>query len=203
MNCDVLSCNFTGGIQKPRAHGVIFKDANGVDHRAYLKRGSTNEILVSSGSLGSPQLLMLSGVGPRRQLKAHNITMVLEQPMVGLGMSDNPMNAVFVPSPQPVEVSLIQIVGITRNGTYIESACGENFAGGARTLDYGMFSPKVQISAVGPHLKTIYTLGLGKAHIHLGLKPMKFMVISFFLLDWTTIDCASKTKNTKGDRQGS
>ncbi|XP_023772110.1 protein HOTHEAD [Lactuca sativa] len=144
-----------GGIQKPRAHGVIFKDANGVDHRAYLKRGSTNEILVSSGSLGSPQLLMLSGVGPRRQLKAHNITMVLEQPMVGLGMSDNPMNAVFVPSPQPVEVSLIQIVGITRNGTYIESACGENFAGGARTLDYGMFSPKIgQLSTVPPKQRT-------------------------------------------------
>lgn len=140
-----LSCNFTGGIQKPRAHGVIFKDANGVDHRAYLKRGSTNEILVSSGSLGSPQLLMLSGVGPRRQLKAHNITMVLEQPMVGLGMSDNPMNAVFVPSPRPVEVSLIQVVGITHNGSYIEGASGENFGTDQTqsTRDFGMFSPKV------------------------------------------------------------
>ncbi|KAL4570830.1 hypothetical protein LXL04_026493 [Taraxacum kok-saghyz] len=144
-----------GEGRKPKAHGVIFKDANGVDHRAYLKRGSMNEIIVSSGSLGSPQLLMLSGVGPKRQLRAHNITMVLEQPMVGLGMSDNPMNAVFIPSPQPVEVSLIQIVGITHNGTYIESACGENFAGGARTQDYGMFSPKIgQLSTLPPKQRT-------------------------------------------------
>lgn len=123
---------------------MIFVDTNGLSHRAYLNRGSSNEIIVSSGALGSPQLLMLSGIGPRRHLEAHNITVVLDQPMVGLGMSDNPMNAVFIPSPQPVEVSLIQVVGITHNGTYIEAASGENFAGGARTQDYGMFSPKVQ-----------------------------------------------------------
>nr|XP_043640060.1 protein HOTHEAD-like [Erigeron canadensis] len=145
----------TRGRTKPRAHGVIFADENGIAHRAYLKRGSNNEIIVSSGALGSPQLLMLSGIGPRRQLRAHNISVVLEQPMVGLGMSDNPMNAVFIPSPNPVEVSLIQVVGITHNGTYIEAACGENFAGGARTQDYGMFSPKIgQLSTLPPKQRT-------------------------------------------------
>ncbi|XP_076915197.1 protein HOTHEAD-like [Bidens hawaiensis] len=143
------------GSTKPKAHGVIFADANGVAHRAYLKRGSKNEIIVSSGALGSPQLLMLSGIGPKSQLDAHNITVVLDQPMVGLGMSDNPMNAVFIPSPQPVEVSLIQIVGITHNGTYIESASGENFAGGSQTRDYGMFSPKIgQLSTLPPKQRT-------------------------------------------------
>ncbi|KAJ0910148.1 putative glucose-methanol-choline oxidoreductase, FAD/NAD(P)-binding domain superfamily [Helianthus annuus] len=145
----------TRGSTRPKAHGVIFADANGVGHRAYLRRGSKNEIILSSGALGSPQLLMLSGIGPKRQLQAHNITMVLDQPMVGLGMSDNPMNAVFIPSPQPVEVSLIQVVGITHNGTYIEAASGENFAGGARTQDYGMFSPKIgQLSTVPPKQRT-------------------------------------------------
>ncbi|XP_071702508.1 protein HOTHEAD-like [Rutidosis leptorrhynchoides] len=117
-----------GNLTTPKAHGVLFADANGLAHRAYLRRGSNNEIIVSSGALGSPQLLMLSGIGPRRQLRAHNITVILNRPMVGLGMSDNPMNAVFIPSPNPVEVSLIQVVGITHNGTYIEAACGENFA---------------------------------------------------------------------------
>ncbi|XP_076918441.1 protein HOTHEAD-like [Bidens hawaiensis] len=143
------------GSTKPKAHGVIFADTNGVAHRAYLRRGSKNEIIVSSGALGSPQLLMLSGIGPKSQLDAHNITLVLDQPMVGLGMSDNPMNAVFIPSPQPVEVSLIQIVGITHNGTYIESASGENFAGGSQTQDYGMFSPKIgQLSTLPPKQRT-------------------------------------------------
>lgn len=111
------------------AHGVIFTDASGVMHKAYLKKGYKNEIIVSAGALGSPQLLMLSGVGPSAHLKAHNITVVVDQPMVGQGMSDNPMNAIYVPSPLPVEVSLIQVVGITHFGSYIEAASGENFAG--------------------------------------------------------------------------
>ena len=87
---------------------------------------------------------MLSGVGPADQLKAHNITIVLDQPLVGQGMSDNPMNAIFIPSPAPVELSLIQVVGITQFGSYIEAASGANFAGGS-PRDYGMFSPKVTL----------------------------------------------------------
>lgn len=73
-------------------------------------------------------------------LKAHNISLVLDQPFVGQGMSDNPMNAIFVPSPIPVEVSLIQVVGITNSGSYVEAASGGNFGPQG---DYGMFSPKV------------------------------------------------------------
>lgn len=128
---------------KPMAHGVVYMDSMGRKHRAYLKRGPKSEIVVSSGALGSPQVLMLSGLGPKEKLKAHNISVVLDQPLVGEGMSDNPMNAVFVPSPVPVELSLIQVVGITDFGAYIEAASGENFAAGSPKKDYGMFSPKV------------------------------------------------------------
>ncbi|KDO63601.1 hypothetical protein CISIN_1g0092411mg, partial [Citrus sinensis] len=119
------------GKARPVAHGVVFRDATDAEHIAYLRNGPKNEIIVSAGALGSPQLLMLSGVGPADHLKAHNITVVLDQPLVGQGMSDNPMNAIFVPSPVPVEVSLIQVVGITQFGSYIEGASGVNFAGGS------------------------------------------------------------------------
>lgn len=95
---------------------------------------------MSAGAIGSPQLLMLSGIGPGDQLRAHNITVVLDQPLVGQGMKDNSMNAVFVPSPSPVEISLIQVVGITHLGTYIEGASGANFA--ARD-NGGVLPPKV------------------------------------------------------------
>ncbi|KAI3453646.1 hypothetical protein Pfo_010309 [Paulownia fortunei] len=139
------------GKKRPLAHGVVFRDTSGNKHRAYLKRGPKNEIIISAGALGSPQLLMLSGVGPVDHLKAHNITVVLDQPLVGQGMSDNPMNAIFVPSPSPVEVSLIQVVGINLFGSYIEAASGENFAGGPAQRDFGMFSPKIgQLSTVPP-----------------------------------------------------
>ncbi|KDP25523.1 hypothetical protein JCGZ_20679 [Jatropha curcas] len=144
----------TKGKTRPLAHGVVYRDASGAKHKAYLKRGSKNEIIISAGALGSPQLLMLSGVGPRTQLMSRNISVVLDQPMVGQLMSDNPMNAVFIPSPIPVEVSLIQVAGITHFGSYIEAASGANF-GGSPQRDYGMFSPKIgQLSTVPPKQRT-------------------------------------------------
>lgn len=132
------------GKSRPEAHGVVFRDASGTKHRAYLRNGPKNEIIVSAGALGSPQILMLSGIGPAQHLKSFNISVVLDQPLVGQGMSDNPMNAIFIPSPVQVEVSLIQVVGITEFGSYIEAASGENFAAGAPNKDFGMFSPKVR-----------------------------------------------------------
>lgn len=71
---------------------------------------------------------MLSGVGPAKHLNSHNITVVLDQPLVGQGMSDNSMNGIVVPSPAPVEVSILQVVGVTRFGTSIEAGSGKDFA---------------------------------------------------------------------------
>ncbi|KAG5558488.1 hypothetical protein RHGRI_008432 [Rhododendron griersonianum] len=131
----IICCGNTAGQLKPRATGVEFRDKQGNIHRAYLKVGSTSEIILSAGALGSPQLLMLSGIGPSPHLMAHGIEVVLDQPMVGQRMSDNPMNAVIIPSPRPVEVSLIQVVGITRFESYIETASGSLLTlVGARSL---------------------------------------------------------------------
>ncbi|KAL8538192.1 hypothetical protein ACS0TY_000234 [Phlomoides rotata] len=111
--------------KKPKAYGVVFKDSKGNNHTAHLNKKSTSEIIVSAGTLGSPQLLMLSGIGLAQHLKAHGIYVILDQPMVGQGMSDNPMNAAIVPSPRPVETSFVKVVGITDDvGCYIEEICG-------------------------------------------------------------------------------
>lgn len=141
----MLSSHDHVGRTRPTAHGVVFRDASGVKHRAYLNKGSENEIILSAGAIGSPQLMMLSGVGPAEHLRSQNIKVVVDQPMVGQGMSDNSMNAIYVPSPKPVEVSLIQVVGITRLGSYIEAASGANFASQSSSpqRDFGMFSPQV------------------------------------------------------------
>ncbi|KAL8148205.1 hypothetical protein AgCh_005529 [Apium graveolens] len=107
---------------KPRADGVEFRDSLGISHTAHLTKDPRSELIVTAGAIGSPQLLMLSGVGPAEQLKRKGIDIVLDQPMVGQGMADNPMNAIIIPSPNPIEISLIQPVGITPFGSYIESA---------------------------------------------------------------------------------
>ena len=50
-----------------------------------------NEIILSSGGIASPQLLMLSGVGPAAALADAGIDMVHELPGVGRNLRDHPM----------------------------------------------------------------------------------------------------------------
>ncbi|KAK9072309.1 hypothetical protein SSX86_008742 [Deinandra increscens subsp. villosa] len=132
----------TKGRSRPLAYGVVFEDSFGNKHMAYLNGGKKDEIILSAGALASPQLLMLSGIGPKEQLDAHRIKVVLHQPFIGKGMADNPMNSIFVPSPVAVEPSIVQIVGITRFGSYIEQSGGFNFIF-SNPSAYQGFSPQM------------------------------------------------------------
>lgn len=51
---------------------------------------ATQEVIVSGGTIGSPKLLMLSGVGPRDQLAAHGIDVVADVPGVGQNLHEHP-----------------------------------------------------------------------------------------------------------------
>jgi choline dehydrogenase len=63
----------------------------------YLRRGveeeaaAESEVIVSCGAIGSPQLLMLSGVGPADHLREHNIPVFADSPGVGGNLSDHPI----------------------------------------------------------------------------------------------------------------
>ncbi|CAM6039641.1 unnamed protein product [Sphagnum compactum] len=105
------------------AFGVLYKDLNGVEHQANLTQRTGSEVIVSAGAMGSPHLLMWSGIGPAAQLNAFNISVVVDNPNVGQGMRDNPMNALGIPLTQPIEYSAIEVVGIPqRFGAFIETA---------------------------------------------------------------------------------
>ncbi|CAI9757669.1 unnamed protein product [Fraxinus pennsylvanica] len=109
---------------RPKAVGVVFKDENGKQHKAFLSKRSRSEIIVSSGAIGSPQLLLLSGIGPKADLEKLNISVVLDNEFVGKGMADNPLNTIYIPTNRHIKQSLIQIVGITKLGVYIEASSG-------------------------------------------------------------------------------
>jgi choline dehydrogenase-like flavoprotein len=49
------------------------------------------EVVLSAGAIGTPQLLMLSGIGDREALKAHSIKSVVHLPDVGQHLQDHPI----------------------------------------------------------------------------------------------------------------
>ncbi|MSO68424.1 MAG: choline dehydrogenase [Pseudolabrys sp.] len=78
--CLVEGIDFTGR----RASGVRWRQ-NGAA-RAARCRG---EIILSAGSIGSPQILMLSGVGPAAHLSQFGIPLILDKPGVGANLHDH------------------------------------------------------------------------------------------------------------------
>lgn len=73
-------------IENGRAVGVTWRDAKGGEHRAF----ADGEVIVAAGALVTPQLLMLSGIGPADHLRAHGIGCVLDLPGVGENLIDHP-----------------------------------------------------------------------------------------------------------------
>jgi len=54
-----------------------------------------DQIVVCSGAVASPQLLMLSGIGPAKHLSSLGIDVVLDSPGVGQNLRDHPSAAVL------------------------------------------------------------------------------------------------------------
>ena len=91
------------------------------------------QIVLSAGGIASPQLLMLSGVGPKDQLNALGIPVVHDLPGVGQNLRDHPSVGIlarlkdeFVPGPSapwlPVSLRYTAAGSTTRNDVIVSPA---------------------------------------------------------------------------------
>jgi choline dehydrogenase len=76
-------------------HRVIIEGGNAVgvivESGGEIFEIRSNEVIISAGAVVSPQLLMLSGIGPAKQLQEHGIEMIVDLPGVGKNLQDHPM----------------------------------------------------------------------------------------------------------------
>jgi choline dehydrogenase-like flavoprotein len=57
-----------------------------IDGRTYHAK---NEVVLSAGALNTPQILMLSGIGPADELAKHNISLLHDMPEIGQNLQDH------------------------------------------------------------------------------------------------------------------
>ncbi|XP_050238910.2 (R)-mandelonitrile lyase-like [Mercurialis annua] len=97
LNATVKSIIFHENENERIACGIKFIKSDGSTNQiyeAYINQphesSSQGDVILSAGAIGSPQLLMLSGIGPKKHLRGFNIPLVLHLKEVGQKMQDNP-----------------------------------------------------------------------------------------------------------------
>lgn len=82
-------------VDKGRAVGVRYRH-EGEEQQDVVQ----GEVILSGGTVNSPQLLMLSGIGPADHLREHGVDVVLDRPEVGRNLQDHPVVPPMWPTPK-------------------------------------------------------------------------------------------------------
>ena len=126
-----------------RAVGVEYAEG-GQRARVFAER----ETIICAGAVGSPHLLLLSGVGPAAELAAHGVRVVIDLPGVGRNLHDHLAIGLAHVCTQPVSLanaeSLTSIVRyVLGRGGPLTSNVAE--AGAFVTLGTGATAPDLQL----------------------------------------------------------
>ena len=86
-------------IANGRATGVDYTVSGRTVHAT-----ATRDVILSAGAVGSPQLLMLSGIGPGSHLHDHGIEVLHDLPGVGANLQDHPDYVMKFECKKPVSI---------------------------------------------------------------------------------------------------
>ncbi|WP_342118576.1 GMC family oxidoreductase [Pseudoduganella sp. OTU4001] len=140
------------------------------------------EVIVSAGAFGSPQLLMLSGVGPGAHLQQQGVRVLHDLPGVGQNLQDHP-DFVFAYYAKSLDLLGFSPSGLLRGGgnllRYARSRrgmFGTNFAegGGFLRTDEALAAPDIQlhfvVAIVDDHARKLHARHGYSCHVCL-LRP--------------------------------
>ncbi len=66
------------------------------------------EVIVAGGIIGTPQILLNSGIGKREELDAVGVKMLVDNPSVGKNLTDQASTLIMFPTTIPDTESVIQ-----------------------------------------------------------------------------------------------
>lgn len=85
-------------IRSAHCVGIEFHRSDG----QLTSASSVGEVVLAAGAIGSPQLLMLSGVGPQAHLHDVGIDVIHDLPGVGSNLQDHPLGGVIYQAAKPI-----------------------------------------------------------------------------------------------------
>lgn len=102
-------------VEGARCTGIAYRGR----HRGLVTARATGEVVLAAGGIGSPQLLLLSGIGPAAHLRAVGIDVVHDLAGVGSNLQDHPLTGVVYRSAvnvPPAENNHGEAMGVLRTG---------------------------------------------------------------------------------------
>lgn len=129
-----------------RVHRVLFEGARAVGVELGTRSGvevvrAGREVILSAGAIGSPHLLLLSGVGPAEELRRHEIDVVADLPGVGGNLQDHPVVSVICRSKLDIGLDNAETLGnllrylLARKGPFTSSICEAGAFFSSRALE--------------------------------------------------------------------
>lgn len=161
-------------LARTRSRRVVFAgtravavEAVGDDAPVTIEAG---EVILAAGAVGSPHLLLLSGVGPADQLRAFGIPVVLERRGVGANMRNHPLVAAAWSLADGVEAReqlptpwQVQLRWTAPGSADREDACLGAAGLGKRDASGRVADPRVGVSALLMHASSVGTVRLASA----------------------------------------
>ncbi len=140
------------GFDGRRCTGVAFRRSGRIDHVA-----AAREVILCGGTVNSPHLLHVSGIGPAGYLQSIGVPIVLDLPGVGANLSDH--FAARVSHRVKDEVSINQLA----RGARLVREIGRYAATGGGALTFGVTSAMVFCKSreglASPDLQLLFTPG--------------------------------------------
>jgi choline dehydrogenase len=141
-----------------------------------LQFDCTGEVILSGGAYNSPQILMLSGIGPAEHLGTRLIPPLLDRPMVGRNLQDHvtvwglwrsaePASLATAMSPEFIEANVAEFES---QGTGPLTSNVAEAGGFARTSD-DLTAPDVQLHAIPAILSEDPPFGMAEHGISIGV----------------------------------
>ncbi len=124
------------------------------------------EVILCGGAYNSPQLLMLSGVGPAEHLALREVELLLDQPAVGENLSDHAASFAVWTTPEPeslllaLEPAALEEFTASQTGPFASNLAE---SGGFARVEAGAAAPDTQFHVAPVH---IVDEGMGDPQAH-------------------------------------